>query len=558
MSELKSLTLNGKTYDSFVDKEARESIKNLSPGGSGTPGEDGGYYTPKVEQTDANTMKVSYTASKGSMPAVAEQSITLPAGPKGDKYELTDADKQEIAEQAAQLVEVPEGGNTVALSGKRLSVLGDSISTYTGYIPDGYETFYTAENLASVNDTWWKKVCDRMGIQLLVNNSYSGSCVAKRSGVTIPSGSETARNMALDDGENAPDIIIVELGTNDFLVSVSVGSYAVSSKETFDAYSFKGAYAKMLWNILSRYPNSKVYCATIMPLIQNEDNGLFPTSHSAGGIEAYNNAIKEIAEMFGVQILDFNKCGITAANLENTTVDGRIHPNADGHTLMANYAVKELAKFTPVLAAYINEDAAQDSTGGGDSGGGEDSGGDTDSGTLLHSFDFTTGEIADSVGGLAVTATNVTADENGALFVKNSSLVFTNEKTIPATNRTFVYEFGDMDGSSLEANVNGDKNHKVIVIGDNTFYASGIAWNATDNQWTWAHGLDQKFAFDGNINDLKNGVLKIVFDSSRNASIYFNDELKYEYPTLVAENVYVSIGGNWSMTVKKFEIYSNE
>jgi hypothetical protein len=109
MSEMKSLTLDGKTYDSFVDKEARESIKNLNPGGSGTPGENGGYYTPKVEQTDANTMKVSYTASKEGMAAVADQNITLPAGPKGDKYELTEADKQEIAEQAAQLVDVPEG-----------------------------------------------------------------------------------------------------------------------------------------------------------------------------------------------------------------------------------------------------------------------------------------------------------------------------------------------------------------------------------------------------------------------------------------------------------------
>ena len=33
MSEMKTLTLNGKTYDSFVDKEAREAIKNIEPGG---------------------------------------------------------------------------------------------------------------------------------------------------------------------------------------------------------------------------------------------------------------------------------------------------------------------------------------------------------------------------------------------------------------------------------------------------------------------------------------------------------------------------------------------
>ena len=33
MSEMKTLTMNGKTYDSFVDKEAREAIENLELGG---------------------------------------------------------------------------------------------------------------------------------------------------------------------------------------------------------------------------------------------------------------------------------------------------------------------------------------------------------------------------------------------------------------------------------------------------------------------------------------------------------------------------------------------
>lgn len=33
MSEMKTLTLNGKTYDSFVDKEAREAIENFEPSG---------------------------------------------------------------------------------------------------------------------------------------------------------------------------------------------------------------------------------------------------------------------------------------------------------------------------------------------------------------------------------------------------------------------------------------------------------------------------------------------------------------------------------------------
>lgn len=62
MYEMKSLTLNGKKYDSFVDQTAREAIEEIEKNGTG-----------------------------------------------GNDYVLTEADKQEIAELAAELVEVPEG-----------------------------------------------------------------------------------------------------------------------------------------------------------------------------------------------------------------------------------------------------------------------------------------------------------------------------------------------------------------------------------------------------------------------------------------------------------------
>ena len=77
--------------------------------GTKSLGADGGYYTPTVTQPDANTMKVSYTASKSGMDAVADQLITLPAGAngqngadgrtpvKGTDY-FTAADKAEMVE----------------------------------------------------------------------------------------------------------------------------------------------------------------------------------------------------------------------------------------------------------------------------------------------------------------------------------------------------------------------------------------------------------------------------------------------------------------------------
>ena len=61
---------------------------------------------------------------------------------------------------------------------KQFSVLGDSISTLAGFNPKGYNVFYDGENRERANvkemqDTWWGKVIDFFGGELLVNNSWS-------------------------------------------------------------------------------------------------------------------------------------------------------------------------------------------------------------------------------------------------------------------------------------------------------------------------------------------------------------------------------------------------
>lgn len=65
------------TQEVGVDAEGKLFTK------PGSDGEDGGYYTPAVSQVDENTMKVSFTASKEGMVAVADRNITLPAGKDG-------------------------------------------------------------------------------------------------------------------------------------------------------------------------------------------------------------------------------------------------------------------------------------------------------------------------------------------------------------------------------------------------------------------------------------------------------------------------------------------
>lgn len=93
-------TVNGNAPDAA----GNVAISVGSGEGTGTPGEDGGYYTPAV--SDAGDL--SWTASKDGMPEVAGTNIKGPKGDtpvKGVDY-FTDEDVALIAEEAAKLVNV--------------------------------------------------------------------------------------------------------------------------------------------------------------------------------------------------------------------------------------------------------------------------------------------------------------------------------------------------------------------------------------------------------------------------------------------------------------------
>ena len=58
-------------------------------GGSGGSGEDGGYYIPSLEQIDDNTAQMTFTPSKGDMPAIPNSIIELPSGSGGSANIIT-------------------------------------------------------------------------------------------------------------------------------------------------------------------------------------------------------------------------------------------------------------------------------------------------------------------------------------------------------------------------------------------------------------------------------------------------------------------------------------
>lgn len=221
--------------------------------------------------------------------------------------------------------------------GKKLSILGDSISTYAGYIPDGNATYYPRGSITAVTDTWWYKLMDATGMTLNVNNSWSGSRV------TTTNGADSAGCMGRAEalGEN-PDVIILYMGINDFNNEVQLGSYDGKTAIPEGTTTFCEAYGVMLNKVLTAYPYAEVWVCTL-PQCERNGSESFPEVNGNGvPLADFNDTIRTLANSFGVKLLDFNKCGLTYQTMPTFNTD-KLHPNKYGHSLMANYAIRTIA-----------------------------------------------------------------------------------------------------------------------------------------------------------------------------------------------------------------------
>lgn len=257
------------------------------------------------------------------------------------------------------------GYNPLAkFAGKKLSIVGDSISTFSGYIPSGYETFYpnstTAQagtgSLTSVEQTWWYKLCQESGMTLLKNASWSGSWVTgdTKSTTNAISASSDKRIADLKGSDGTtPDIIITYIGINDLFNSnvttrgATLGNWTPDSEipEEGNVMEFASAYAIMLKKIITAYPKAKVFCGTLLTTARTykDTQGVevFPTKHNDVTLNQVNNKIREIANGIGCNVIEVHNCGINYFNIGRYTID-MTHPNAEGATLIKNQMLAEL------------------------------------------------------------------------------------------------------------------------------------------------------------------------------------------------------------------------
>ena len=238
-------------------------------------------------------------------------------------------------------------GTPGPLRGKTFSILGDSISTYQGYIPSGYAVYYPRGDVDNVEKTWWKKLIALSGMTLVKNASWSGSTVTGNTGSSsAAAGCSDARINDLKDGTTVPDIIICYITTNDWALNKELGSY--DSKEDVDTTSatisnIADAYALMLYKIRNTYPNAIVYCVTSLEGRRVSGDSSYPIINTQGNtLHEVNHVVEEVAHIFGARVIDLQTCGIHYWNVANYTVDGTLHPNNAGTTVIADVINRRL------------------------------------------------------------------------------------------------------------------------------------------------------------------------------------------------------------------------
>lgn len=235
--------------------------------------------------------------------------------------------------------------DVVSLAGKTISILGDSISTYQGYSNDSSTTndsigsnavYFPKYDIDNVNETWWKQAIDATGMQLLVNNSWSGSRVFNNDGAAYLTRCTQLHDNTGSNSGTEPDIIAVYMGVNDFNGGVALGSFEALSDiySEEDGYitptNFAQAYAIMMHKLVSKYDNAEVYVFTLPYNGKRTDTA---------AMDSYNEMIRYIAKYFECQIVDL-------ANIEGydyaTYTSDYLHPNEQGMDLITDLFVRML------------------------------------------------------------------------------------------------------------------------------------------------------------------------------------------------------------------------
>ena len=202
------------------------------------------------------------------------------------------------------------------LKGKKISILGDSISTYKDVSNNADANITTFINPVHykgafpLEKTYWMQIITTFGMTLCVNNSWSGGNLSGQGDLT--SGVNRVRELKNNDGDT-PDFILLFMGMNDLGRRV-------------DPTVFATDYEKTLFTIKELYPMAKVCCVNL------PDRDIYLRESVAIFNAAIESAVKNAGDNFF--IADLYRSRLNNDFYYMNTTDG-LHPDEDGMRIIA-------------------------------------------------------------------------------------------------------------------------------------------------------------------------------------------------------------------------------
>ena len=151
-------------------------------------------------------------------------------------------------------------------------IIGDSYSTFRGFVPEGYEVYYAEEiiretDLTQVSQTWWYQVMEATGLNLVLNDSWCGAPI----GYTGYDGEDCSRSssflfrlrsLAADGFFEKQNIgtVFVFGGTNDSWCDAPLGQMQHEGWEERDLYSVLPAMCCFFQTLRDLLPEARIYC----------------------------------------------------------------------------------------------------------------------------------------------------------------------------------------------------------------------------------------------------------------------------------------------------------
>ena len=207
------------------------------------------------------------------------------------------------------------------LKGKKIVFLGDSITEGCGTSDEEH--------------IYWSVIGKQTGAQVF-GYGIGGTRIAPQRVVTAENPWDRYFASRVEQMEPDADIVVIFGGTNDF----GHGDAALGTIHERTDDTFYGAYHLLLQKVFARYPAARVLVMTPLHRL-SEDETLYNERgvRRAGALSVYVRAIREVAEFYGVTVVDlYANCPIQPKvdiQRQMYMPDG-LHPNDAGAALVAD------------------------------------------------------------------------------------------------------------------------------------------------------------------------------------------------------------------------------